>query len=311
MKNIFIIGCISGMFLCACSKDVEIGAPIPIEVDYVLPQGNASTEANAKIQQLYDNYGSYFLYAFTQKDFEWTPATSVGNSRIDSVVLGDPAYVGDMLSFLDDVWLKFLPDDFKKHQGIPYRVLMADTIKQRRAGSGYPPGMEYLFFDYKVVGKSITFAGMNISLRTMTPAQKLAKKILLTGIIWNYYINSKILDVPADFYKVSNYAAAAPTTPLNAANPANVTAYRTKGFLPNSYNAVTGGPFEWHNGAFSWTTAQTNDINSFIVNITQRTDAQLQPYLVYPLIQQKYDILVNHFKTKYNIDVRAIANAAY
>jgi hypothetical protein len=216
-----------------------------------------------------------------------------------------------MLTFLDDIWLKFLPDAFKKSQGIPYRVMMADTIKQRRAGSGYPPGQEYLLLDYRVTGKSIAFAGMNISLRTMTPAQKVAKKNILTGVIWNYYIANKIIDVPADFYKVSNYAATAPTTPVNATNPANVAAYRTRGFLPSSYNAVSGAPSEWHNGAFSWTTAQTNDINSFIMNITQRTDAQLQPYLVYPLIQQKYDILVNYYKTKYNIDVRAIANATY
>lgn len=311
MKNILIIGCISGMFLCSCSKDAEIGAPVPIENDYKLPQGNASAEANAKIQQLYTNYGSYFLYVFTQKDFEWVPGTGVGSSRIDSAVLGDPAYAGDMLAFLDDVWLKFLPDAFKKTQGIPYRVMMADTIKQRRPGSGYPPGQEYLFLDYRVTGKSIAFAGMNISLRTMTPAQKVAKKNILTGVIWNYYIANKILDVPADFYKVSNYAAAAPATPLNALNPANVEAYRNKGFLPSSYNLVNGNPFEWHNGAFSWSTAQTNDINSFIFNITQRTDAQLQPYLGYALIKQKYDILVNHFKTKYNIDVRAIANATY
>ncbi|SIN66602.1 hypothetical protein [Chitinophaga niabensis] len=308
MKKIFIVGC---LFLFSCKKDAEPGAPIPIEVDYVLPQGNASTEANAKIQQLYDNYGSYFLYVFTQKDFEWTQATSTGNSKIDSVVLGNPAYVGDMLSFLDDIWLKFLPESFKKSSGVPYRVLMADTIKQRRSGTGWPPGMEFLYFDYKVVGKSITFAGMNSSLRTLTPAQKLAKKNLLTGVIWNYYINSKILDVPASFYNVSNYTVAAPALPLNAANPANVDAYRQKGFLPNGYNAVSGVPTEWHNGTFSWTTARTNDINSFIFNLTQRTDAQLQSYLTYPLIKQKYDILVNHFKTKYNIDIRAIGNATY
>lgn len=308
MKNILIICC---MFLFSCTKDTKIGAPIPIEVDYVLPQGNASPEANAKIQQLHDTYGSYFLYVFTQKDFEWTQFSGTGNTKIDSVVLGNPEYAGDMLNFLNDIWLKFLPEDFKKHQGIPYRVMMADTIKQRRAGTGFPPGQEYLYFDYKITGKAITFAGMNGSLRTMTPAQKLAKKNILIGIIWNYYIGIKALDVPAEFYRVSDYAAAAPTAPVNAANPANLTAFRTRGFLPSSYNAVSGAPSEWYFGTFSWPQAQTSDINSFIANITQRTDAQLQPYLAFPLIRQKYDILVNYYKTKYNIDVRAIGNASY
>ncbi|MEC5145928.1 hypothetical protein [Chitinophaga sp. 212800010-3] len=309
MKQIFFISCVVSIALLACKKDVKIGPPVPVKNDYTLPQGNAPQAANDKIQQLYDKYGSYFLYVYTQKDFEWVQSAGGGASKIDTVVLGNPLYTLDMLNFLDDVWLKFLPDDFKKKQGIPYRVLMADTIKEYR-GAGYPPGMEYLYFDYKVVGKAITFAGMNSSLRTMTPAQKLNKKNILTGVIWNYYLQNQIIDIPADFYKVSNYATA-PALPLNAANPANVEAYRNRGFLPSSYNTVSGAPFEWYNGTYAWSMANTYDINSFIFHITTRTDAQLQPYLSYPLIKQKFDILVNYFKTKYQIDVRAIANATY
>ncbi len=48
------------------------------------------------------------------------------------------------------------------------------------------------------------------------------------------------------------------------------------------------------------------------MHITQRTDAQMAPFLDnYPLIKQKFDILVKHYKDKYGIDVRAIANATY
>ncbi|MEZ2442611.1 hypothetical protein AB6805_12895 [Chitinophaga sp. RCC_12] len=308
MKHIFLIGCISSILLFSCAKDTEIGAPTPIGPDYVLPQGNAPKEANDKIQQLYNNYGSYFLYVFTQKDFEWMQAAGGSASKIDTAVLGNPAYTGDMLNFLNDVWLKFLPDDFKKNQGIPYRVLMADTIKQYR--TGYPPGREYLYFDYKIVGKSITFAGMNASLRTMTPAQKVDKKNVLTSAIWNYYISNNILDIPAAFYTVSNYAAeAAPTAPLSI--PAYLEAFRSRGFLPTSYDALSGRIGEWYYGTYSWGTAKSNDMTSFIMHITTRTDAQMQPYLQYPLIKQKFDILVDYYKTKYHIDVRAIANATY
>jgi len=308
MKHIFLIGCISSLLLFSCTKkDNEIGAPAPIGPDYVLPQGNASKAANDKIQQLFDTYGSYFLYSFTQKDFEWIQASGNSNSAIDTAVLGNPDYVGDMLQFLDDVWLKFLPDNFKKSQGIPYRVMMADTIRQYKAGM--PPGREHLYFDFKVVGKSITFAGMNISLRTMTPAQKLAKKNIITAAVWGYYINNNIIDVPPAFYAVSNYTATAPVTPLTV--PANMDAFRSKGFLPTSYDPVSGRVGEWYYGSFSWGGAKASDISSFIVNLTQRTDAQMEPYLQYPLIKQKFDILVNYYKSKYNIDVRAIANATY
>jgi hypothetical protein len=309
MKHLFIINCLCCLALFSCKKDVAIGPAIDVPVDYVLPQGDAPKEANDKIQELYDNYGSYFLYNFTQKDFLWLPSTGNGNSKIDTVILGNPVYTMDMLNFLNDIWLKFLPDAFKKSGGIPYRVMMADTIKQYR-GAGYPPGYEYLYYDYKVVGKSITFAGMNAALSTMTPQQKMTKKNLLIGVIWSYYIQNGILDIPSAFYDISDYVAA-PTLPVNAANPANQEVYRQRGFLPGSYNAVSGAPSEWYLSAYFWSTAKSNDINSYILALTTRSDAQMEPYMAFPLIKQKFDLLVNYYKSKYNLDVRAIANATY
>jgi hypothetical protein len=35
------------------------------------------------------------------------------------------------------------------------------------------------------------------------------------------------------------------------------------------------------------------------------------PYLVYPLIKQKFDLLVDHFMNEYGIDVRSIANYTF
>lgn len=296
------------MLFFACKKDEKIGPPVEIGHDYQLPQGNAPAAANDKIQQLYDNYGSYFLYVFTQKDFVWVPSTGGGNAKIDTAVLGKPEYVMDMLTFLDDVWLKFLPDAFKKAQGIPYRVLLADTIKTYR-GPGYPAGMEYLYSDYKVIDKAICFAGMNASLRTMTPAEKVKRKNLLTSAIWAYYVQNKIVEIPASFYKLTNYVTA-PAFPISN-NAANLEAYRQRGFLPGSYNAVTGAPSEWYYGAYAWTTAQSSDATGYMLHLTTRTDAEMAPYLKYPLIKQKFDLLVAYFKSSYNIDVRAIANATY
>lgn len=307
MKHIFIISFLCSVVLYSCKKDVAIGPEIDVPVDYVLPQGDAPAEANDKIQSLYNTYGSYFLYNFTQKDFLWVPSTGGGFSKIDTAVLANPAYTMDMLNFLDDIWLKFLPEDFKKSQGIPYRVFMADTIKQYRVG--YPPGREYLYFDYKVIGKSIAFAGMNASLRTMSSADKVAKRNILIQVIWNYYIQNKIMDFPAAFYDISDYVTY-PASPINASNPANVEAFRQRGFLPSSY-LPNGNPSEWYYGTFSWPQAKSNDQTTYLLAILTRTDAQMASYLSYPMIKQKFDLLVNYYKSKFNIDVRAIANATY
>lgn len=310
MKHIFFISCISSILLFACTKkDTEIGAPTPIKPDYVLPQGNASQAANDKIQQLYDNYGSYFLYNYTQKDYQWMQASGNSSAALDTAILGDPIYTADMLQLLDDIWLKFLPDDFKKAQGIPYRVLLADTIRLYKTGLD-PSKPPYLYYNFKIVGKSITISGMNGNLRKMTAADKLLRKNIITAAIWGYYMSNNILDVPAAFYTISNYATtAAPASPLGL--PANLEAFRNRGFLPGSYDPATGKPSEWYYGTYAWGAAKTSDASSYVISLTQATDAQMQPYLQYPLIKQKFDLLVDYYKTKYKIDVRAIANATY
>ena len=65
-KIIFIIICLWGVSV-SCSEDHKIGAPDEIQPDYVLPQGDASDEANARIQDIFDTYGSYVLYNYSSK----------------------------------------------------------------------------------------------------------------------------------------------------------------------------------------------------------------------------------------------------
>ncbi|ATL49241.1 hypothetical protein COR50_19820 [Chitinophaga caeni] len=307
MKYNIIITALTCLLFAACKKDVAIGPPESIEPDYTLPQGDASDEDNAKIQELYDQYGTYFLYNFTQKDFVWALYTSTGNSKIDTAVLGDTQYVGDMLQFLDDCWLKFIPEENKKSNWLPYRVFLADTIRQFR-GPGYPPGYEYLYSDIKITGKSFAFAGMNASLRTMTPAEKRTKKNAYINAIWKYYQDNGLIEVPDSFFLFSDYNAPAPTPPVNASNPANQAAFRSMGFLPGSY---TYGVSEWYYGTYSWARAKDSDISSFMLHILQRTDEEMAPYLTYPLIKEKFDFLVRFYREHYNIDVRAIANATF
>jgi hypothetical protein len=266
----------------------------------------ASQAVNDRIVKLYEDYGSYFLYDFTQKDFVWTLSTGLSASRIDTALLGDPAHVGPLLDFLDLIWLRHMPENMKKGEGIPYRVFLADTIRQFRVG--YPPGMEYAYFTYKISGKSFAFAGVNAAFGQMTAEQKLTLKNELIGVIFNYYTSIGLVATPDAFYTFSDYGPQ-PTTPVNAANPANLEAYRQRGFLPNLYSGAN--VYEWLSNAYSWTTnGKSNDFNSFRMHLFQRTDEQMAPYLVYPLIKQKFDFLVD-FYNSYGIDARGIANATF
>ncbi|MEJ5053450.1 hypothetical protein [Sphingobacterium sp. MYb382] len=309
-KNIYILLAFCAFTLGGCADKDKLGEPIAINDEYQLPQLGASKADNDRILALKGTYGSYFLYNVTQKDFEWTQSSGTGSSSsIDSIVLGKPEHVGLMLDFINDIWLKYYPESFKKKGGLLYRVIMADRIQRRRPGTGFPPGQEYLFSNLKINGKGITIAGMNANLATMSKADKIVRRNDLQVALLQYYIANKLLDIPNAFYNVSDYVTV-PATPVNVVNSDNQKAYRARGFLPSSYTAV-GNPGEWYYGTYAWTTAKSNDLSSYLLNLTQRTDAEMAPYLKYPLIKQKFDILINHFKTKYNFDVRAMANDRY
>jgi hypothetical protein len=297
--------------LYSCVQDAEIGAPLPVEPDYVLPQVGAPQAVNDKIVKLYNDYGSYFLYDLTQKDFEWVPAMGTGNmTTIDSNVLGNPAHVGPLLDFLEEIWLKHIPEKMKKGLGIPYRVFLVDEIKRRRAGTGWPAGMEYLYYNYKATGKSLAFAGVNEAFGQMTAAEKLTRKNELVGAIFDYYSALGLVAFPDAFYAISDYG---PQPAMNGFVIADIDAYRQRGFLPSRYSGDNMDvPGEWLTNAYSWTTnGKPNDFSSFRMHLFQRTDAQVAPYLVYPLIKQKFDLLVDHFMNEYGIDVRGIANATF
>lgn len=295
----------------SCSDDKDDLSPVEILPDYALPQGDAPKEANDLIQSLYDQYGSYFLYNVTQKDFAWSLSAGSGASVVDSIVLGKPEYTKPMLDYVHDIWLKYFSDDFLKGPGLPYRVMMVDSIKQRRAGEGWPPERLYILSDFKIIGKGITIAGMNENLLSMSPDVKNTKKNALLKALMDYYIQSGIITFPQEFYEISDYTETNFPVPVGERptdSDENMEAYRSRGFLPSGYSAF--GPNEWYFGDYTWPMAKVNDQSAFMVNILQRTDQEMAPYLEYPLIKQKFDLLVNHFK-QYGIDVRAIANDRY
>ena len=113
MKKFFILASLACVSLFwACSGDDDLGNPIDIIEDYQLDNGAASATDNARIKQLYEKYGSYFVYSFTDKDAYWIKYTGKASTRgTDYAVPGDPANVGKMLDYVNDIWLKYFPDD--------------------------------------------------------------------------------------------------------------------------------------------------------------------------------------------------------
>ena len=118
MKKILLaIACLWAACI-SCSEDTKIGAPDEILPDYVLPQGDASKEANDRIQQIFDTYTSYVLYNYTEKDAFWTQTAAGGGVQIYRAIMGESRYVDAMLDYIQDIWLQFFPEEFLKKGGM-------------------------------------------------------------------------------------------------------------------------------------------------------------------------------------------------
>jgi hypothetical protein len=316
-KIYFIIACIT--LATACAQEDKVGTPTEMGYDYILPQGNASQTANDKIKAIYDAYGSFILYEFTQKDFEWSPASGNSSSAVPVADKADPANVEAMVNLLERAWFRFFPDEFLKEKGLPYRVFLTDSIRDlsRAEGSYNPVQRRARYYAYRVAGMSLAFAEVNQSLQSMDPAAAAAKKNSIQAIVWAYYLSKGIIDVsdiPDEFVELSSY-----TTALGySATDAQVYA---RGFLhklemSNTMNVfMLTDPVVFNVAKSNWATSVTamtklNDVTGYIEHITQKTTAELQPLFDdNPVIKQKYDIVVDFIKTKYGIDLPAIGNA--
>lgn len=293
--------------MTSCYQDTKLGEPIEILDDYTLPQTGASDAANTRIKSLYDKYGSYFLYDFTDNDAFWKEVTGRGNSSfIWHVVKGDPKNVDQMLDLLQDAWLKYFPNDILAKGGIPYRVFLADSVYQTKDyGGGY---IRVINYNVCTEGSnSIIIAGLD-HIPTMSQTDLTSLKTSLFATFFNSYIEKGYIKFPDEFYSVSDYVNC-PT--YERVNATTMDDYRGRGFAP-TYEPNYGGYFtDWFSNTkwySTWKDAKANDRKAFLSLLLYVNDANLESYLAYPAIKKKFDILVDFYKNNYNIDVRAVAN---
>ena len=299
--NIWLIA-IALLLAYSCAKDKEIGPDVPVKVDYVIPQGQSP--ADDRIVALFEKYGTYILYDYTEDDFNYTIVTSGGTSNMTVYrVLGNPIYVGDMLDVLEETWLRFYPDDFLA-KNLPYRILLADTIK-----GVYSYERPDLLYKCYLTANTVSVAGLNEDIQTISAEDKrLLKNELQRNFVSDLLDNGKIT-IPREFYEVSDYTIAA------SSDVASENYARVRGFVPNiadedSYGLV----YEWCL-TVDWKTktlSQDQDLLCFLHNMLCHAEDEIDTwatYLTYPLVKRKHDILQEHFMETYGIDLQAIGNA--
>jgi hypothetical protein len=275
-----ILTAVMSIALTACKKE-EVLEPSVIEVQYQLPQGNHDYDPT--LVDLNKRYGSFFLYKFSTVDFAANPVYASGGFNESYLAdIADEAYVGKVLTFVQKNWLNYYPDAFLK-ANLPFKVLLGQNLRLKAS-----PTTKYtVLSNYN----QITLSNFSADFDLMTAAQKKTYVNNLHAEFFNFIFNRGKLDIPVDFTIVTNYTTATTTTNYNAL-----------GYVSLVVALQTGDRLN-------------KDFLSYIALITSKTKAELDASVLKSttdtggLIKKKYDIIINYYKTKYNIDLQAIGDA--
>lgn len=285
MRRIVVyLGVILGCLFSACSGNDDVETIEQWNEEYVLPQGKS--DADDRIVEYYNQYGTYILYEYTDLDFRY----ELGDTYMHE--LPDPAYVGDMLDFLEDIWFDFYPADFHK-KFMPLKIMLADYIASEDIWTGT---MIPTF--YASGAACIGFGFCSDTLQKISPATKLEFKRKLHENFWFKW--GEIIEIPEEFYEVSDYSHAA------VSEPTSEDYTRKRGF-------VTYSGFEWSLYVNSQTKMldEKTDFWSYLIGFVTRSSADWEEDLKWPLVKQKYDILRNYLQDTYGFDIQKVGDATY
>lgn len=282
------------LFLSGCAKDTQIGNIQVPGADYVLPQGGDAM-ADQRILKLYETYGSYFLYEFSEKDFNWT---QISNSLGDDVFRFDPIEPGkvkNLLDLLQLTWFGFYDQEFLAH-AMPIRIFLTETVQLQVRK------FDWGIWDYilswkdvyaRYLDNQIAISNVNKSVADMSAEEKRVYKSNLQSVFLESLVASATIVAPDEFIAISDYSN----------NVDDTEEARNAGFVLNPTM-----DYEW---SIDGNMTESNDLNAYLASLVFRTAKEWEDDLQYPLVKQKYDILVSWLKTEYGIDIVKIGNTIY
>ncbi len=283
--------------LSGCYKEGSLhasGEDENVYSEYSLPQGDHDYDKD--IVEMFKKYNTLFLYKYNPKDIYYDTDKYLNGTYFpekDSTAAGlfdvpsDEAWVGKQLQLLQELWLDYYPAAFLKQ--LPLKVFLVDSLYSARSGYGTPVELlnnNYLVrrgVDYILV----TYGSARID--EMTQADKYEFKRMLHRVFLDY------LDIPvtAEFAAISNYTI---------------------------FSNTNNKPYIHFYGFISWNHSSTpqDDWFTFIDAIVDHpykewiSDGEFG--FLHPgkdtqgKIRVKYNLVVEFFKTNYQIDLQKISD---
>lgn len=291
----------------ACKKEGALTASED-EQGYTLPQGNHGYDTS--ILDLYNKYGAYFLYRFTDKDTYWTPTGWKNATLLASgawvtgyeVTQANEIYVGQQLALIKKLWFSYYTDKFLI-KFLPAKIMLCASLDSIYSTTLFNPTRFVkntksvnAWFNYDNICVSYGDAGVT----TMTGSDStifLAK----ANLIFIQSIPGRNLSAPTnDFTSVANYNGTFSSQALAYAQGI-ITNYINTRSPQLDWNAYMEAMVSRSETNLNKSTVNTDKTSMGMLNATKDTNGK---------IRQRYNIIRNYFINNYGVDLQAIGNAA-
>ncbi|AEV98703.1 hypothetical protein A4D02_09160 [Niastella koreensis] len=291
----------------ACKKEGALTATGD-ETGYMVPQGTHAYDTT--ILNLYNKYGAYFLYRFTDKDTYWTP-TGWKNSVMDTtgmwstgylMTTADTNYVDRQLALIKKLWLSYYSDAFLT-KFLPAKIMLCASLDSVYTSYLFNP-TRYVkttksvgaWYNYDNI--CVNYGSMAINSMTSSDSTRFLAK---ANLIFMQNIAGRNLSAPTNaFSSIPTYAATFSSQALAYAQGIITIYYNTRS--PQlDWNAYIEAMVTRSETSLNKSTANTDMTYQGILNVTKDSAGK---------IRQRYNLIRNYFITNYGVDLQAIGNAA-
>jgi len=302
----------------SCYKEDPIVASSAEESGrFTFPQGD--NDYDLELQQIFDEFGVKVIYKdFTNEDFNlsWT-SLAVGKVGYD--VSEDQQE--EAADFMINHFFAFLTPEITENILPPY-FYVADsiytitsyssgttTLEIKSATTYNYSGLDFWCFTWNGAAGYMTLNGLLYSstaptLRPHDSYSYFYRRGVMLKEIYAEAVNNGIIEIPTGFSDGFDFSTAIKYRTGTEDDPDY---YKARGFLGNMSSNVN----------FDFTTlysvSSTNELKNFIsyIDLCMRYTADsieiLYPEAKYPLIHEKYPVVIDYMEDEYGIDLTAIA----
>lgn len=313
-KSIYIGLLLLLIFAAACYDEKDL-KPSGVTSSYSVPQG--THDYDDAIVDIYNRYGVYLLYKYTDKDTYWTPSGwmdgALGETGKSGYIIApvDENYVGEQVELIQDAWFDTYSDEFLK-EFLPIKIMLCsdiDSVYMVWDFSSYPFKQVY---EGKKVKAWYNYDNICVSygseaVTQMTKADSLAFRHKMNQTLIESMIGRKKSVPLKEFEEITNYQ----TDNINYMSASNL----WKLGVPRSVSYNVTVENDWKSFLLMMVTfseeflTRTPEYNSDWDYTMQNWDGILNPVKdVNGLLKKRYDIVRDYFIENYNMDLQKIGN---